>query len=1665
MTTGTPTTPTDLAAGVAGLGSEEFQKIKASNPSLANQLVKFMLNESPSEPITATSDPLYFDANKNPGTYHYVPKKGIGFHKEGSKMHAFEYDVSFHTRSKDFFGKDIETAKTAEDIHSLADVIVAAFSDLVFNGNDDMTSYLYLMQQATFVLSEEVKNELENNGIDPKNGGIALGLVTELVATGSKDALFKKAVQPRIDASNLQGMEALNEASIQKVYIAITPAVQTQGILLNNGIDISEGWAPKLIQSAPSLDKLVAMDFSEFQKIINDEKGADELPISWENAKKFLKAPTGEELVAYKMYAGLLGTPDNITVPPIRGHLLEQGISPWVANVMEQQGNQTLSSLDDKEIYKNASDIIASLGGGNLALTENGSIDVNQYLREGLMHARQTSIMDKAEEKIDGSGYSLARNTMGVISSLGTKVRGVAGLNVSSVGGVTSGVLGKLGGIGAAAGGMAGAGAAVASTLAAVAGPIAVAVALAPLVKAMAADMDRQLDQGLAEVGASREKIESEVRDLLASVDNLTIEEDAAKQKQLAEQLLNKIRNPNALTFSSLQGMGLQKKLEALGTSFNPTNMASLVPYTSDAELVAAVDSGRALSALALLMDPENVTDTPDRQLLQTPKYVSMMGPSTPFYTRTSRSTSEDEMTSFITSSKQSGFSTAQKASRTKSGSAQGGVNFIGFGAKVKGSGSQTSKTELSKSYATDTQQKEEERVKVTQAIVAEYMYVPIKTFRLMEGGLILTQYAYYRLQRILKDVDNDGKTITDATLVKVMRRKKAYDFLCNFGSHIPFGIQTLGGVHIRTMKITSEGKQKLSEMYSTASARLTKTKSEASKVDTSTSAKLGLFGGAEAATSGSVSNAASSGVTISQGDGKGSGTGESSLNASFESNVISFGPNAATPDDCYQQVMSNNATWTIIDRGEPDSYFAIWDLIDYMGQGSILNEHCRLLKEVWEENALTNSYGNGSAELLESVMPDYTVKKQMIDFVQGLIYCLAPIDGNSFNSDLAQQFKEVVTKGFVSMSSKLSSTPAEFIEEGYNNLKQSCAADDVVPLKFEVVSGNIGYATAKKILADSIDITAWSTSFKYFTNYYTNIILKKAEPDFLVQLCHSCHDNSSNNTDSTDTSWNLVKKLIEHGLQNVENREDLREAMMVKDVTNIVKLSKDGPETTSNHCLQYVLKANDLHLLSSAWKACRSNDVTLFDNKNVKDDTDEVTSGEDPRETIQKNITLYGNLKDYTFPNFDKPATSEPSDDEKPAPLKYGDVIYLQNNHTKNRWLTVGASYDTSRFHIFNKDYTTQTNKASAKPKYQLILRSSIGNGIRDGNDPKTGNVLKYGEKIFLQFNHEDQSMLCIGGGKTVNNRAYSGDEDLYLFTWTLRSEPGSGSTTNKDRRAGREVWDRDIIHLQCNTGDKHWIYGQSSVSTQISTSANYKAEWIMRKTIGNGRLLQPSKCVHVDFADLTSPSNTHPPQFRKGAETLSCSSIGYDCEALRISKSGPYVLILDADIGPTAMPECTLMMGIRLNSLAPPGEGWVFGNYNGGFDRHIVMHGSPWGGAVGSHVGVSGWQPYIKPESPPLHEWLHVAAVFVQGGRCCVYVNGVRSDNSATGNNREGGSKHLWVGRKDKSNTGWCDCWMKHVTVIDTALTDSEVGAYSTKFFEEMEELNLHTKTSRGE
>jgi len=261
--------------------------------------------------------------------YNFKPKRGVGIQKDGTKLHCFDYEASMKNRSKDLYGGDIQAAIDANNIYRLSNLLVAAFTDLLLNGNSDMKSYMYLMDKATFALSDEVKEEIAPLDED---GGVALALVTELVATSSSaEGMFIRAVLSREKMDDLDGLEGLNESYVRKVYAAITPMVETKGILLNNGIDIKTGWGFDLAQKAPSVDKLVAMDFNTFKSTVHkDDKKS-------EGAFADLKAPTGDQLIAHQMYAGLLGShSSNVSVPAIRGYVLKNDLNMQVADHMEK---------------------------------------------------------------------------------------------------------------------------------------------------------------------------------------------------------------------------------------------------------------------------------------------------------------------------------------------------------------------------------------------------------------------------------------------------------------------------------------------------------------------------------------------------------------------------------------------------------------------------------------------------------------------------------------------------------------------------------------------------------------------------------------------------------------------------------------------------------------------------------------------------------------------------------------------------------------------------------------------------------------------------------------------------------------------------------------------------------------------------------------------------------------------------------------------------------------------------------------------------------------------------------------------------------------------------------------------------------------------------------
>ena len=95
-----------------------------------------------------------------------------------------------------------------------------------------------------------------------------------------------------------------------------------------------------------------------------------------------------------------------------------------------------------------------------------------------------------------------------------------------------------------------------------------------------------------------------------------------------------------------------------------------------------------------------------------------MMGVSNPFQTRTHCTTSEKESMRFVNSSSQTGFSMAQKTTSLLSTSSQAKIGGA-FNAKASAAGEK--EKELKASFANDSKFKQEEKMKVSQAVVSEF--------------------------------------------------------------------------------------------------------------------------------------------------------------------------------------------------------------------------------------------------------------------------------------------------------------------------------------------------------------------------------------------------------------------------------------------------------------------------------------------------------------------------------------------------------------------------------------------------------------------------------------------------------------------------------------------------------------------------------------------------------------------------------------------------------------------------------------------------------------------------------------------------------------------------------------------------------------------------------
>ena len=133
---------------------------------------------------------------------------------------------------------------------------------------------------------------------------------------------------------------------------------------------------------------------------------------------------------------------------------------------------------------------------------------------------------------------------------------------------------------------------------------------------------------------------------------------------------------------------------------------------------------------------------------------------------------------------------------------------------------------------------------------------------------------------------------------------------------------------------------------------------------------------------------------------------------------------------------------------------------------------------------------------------------------------------------------------------------------------------------------------------------------------------------------------------------------------------------------------------------------------------------------------------------------------------------------------VKFGDLVYLQNNFMDSRWLNgCRGSWNggvNTRNHL-----GSSYEKFSVAKAYQWIVRSEAGSGNKLDNDPKEGQCVKDDESIYLQNNFMDSRWLNGSRGKWnkgVTTRdhlgsTYERETVAKAYKWTVKKDRGDGS------------------------------------------------------------------------------------------------------------------------------------------------------------------------------------------------------------------------------------------------------------------------------------------------
>jgi hypothetical protein len=430
-----------------------------------------------------------------------------------------------------------------------------------------------------------------------------------------------------------------------------------------------------------------------------------------------------------------------------------------------------------------------------------------------------------------------------------------------------------------------------------------------------------------AAIKASEDKTSTTIAASLSILESLNVSKLMEKDSKAVEEKISRL---TALVKKSAEFDAAGKNFQGDKLLTGLTGGALRLPsaseqgiiqsYSSNEDLVASVSGGLALHGICLLLEDEPIVSA-TLATLKRPDFVAMLGVATPFMTSTFKSTQETETIRFNTTARSGGMTMAESSTSGWGVSA----SVSGWGASGSVAHGETETEAQSETREEEMEEKKKKEKTTSKAHIIEYIKMPMKSFRIPGHSMKLSVDVHEAVRNVRTE-------------------RQALAFLRAYGSHIPFGIHTVGGVFFRSISVTSNSVSESVSLFQAAGDQLSTDKGASSSSSVSGG---GSYGGVTVSASASMSQASKTGSSTFNASADESKKESKTSEMFFESSVTSMGPNAPTPESFASMLSKNTGTWAVIDRGKLDQLKPIWEFI----RDDILSESKERVRTILAES------------------------------------------------------------------------------------------------------------------------------------------------------------------------------------------------------------------------------------------------------------------------------------------------------------------------------------------------------------------------------------------------------------------------------------------------------------------------------------------------------------------------------------------------------------------------------------------------------------------------------------------------------------------------------------------------------------------------------------------